>query len=302
MTTVSALITAYRRRKYLRQAVQSVLDQSDRPDEITVSKDFEEPELDRFVSENGVTSVLIDECSVGHQLADGIRRCHSDVISFLDDDDLFAYEKVRRVRAEFDRDPNLILLRNGFVPLDEEHRLANPDRTFPQTRHRYHLISPDPKPRDLRFIVRHRAYGNQSTISIRRLAILSRLDELEKTEAGTDGATATLMLDAGGGHLFIPERMTVRRIGSSVRTQGTGVEAERAVRTYQRLLDFVQEPLARDYASYCLSWAKVDRFLRQPGSRLTFEEWSRYVRSHLSSTTPHTWVTGARSLWKMVRA
>jgi Glycosyl transferase family 2 len=298
-TTVGILITAFRRKEYLARAIGSARFQLDPPDEIIVSSDFE-------VEDGGCRNVRYirtrTDSLPGHQLAEAFRTMSTDVVSFLDDDDEFRNDKVHRIRTEFEKDKKLTLLRNGFSPVNAAGLPANDYLRFlPQPRNERYLISVDPKPGDFRWIAKNHAYGNLSTISIRRLALLSRLDELEKVEAATDGSIATLMLDAGGGHRFIPGGFTTRRVGTSLRTRGTGGESDRAVRTFESLLGFVTEPLARRYCRYCLAWAKVDRYLRSPGCRLSLEEWGEYVRPRLRSTSATEWIDGARSLWKMVR-
>ena len=66
---ISLLITAYNRKKYLKEAVRSVLESSINRDlyEIIVVKNFTEIEIDSFLSQNQVIVVNTTDENIGKQ-------------------------------------------------------------------------------------------------------------------------------------------------------------------------------------------------------------------------------------------
>ncbi|EQD61443.1 glycosyltransferase, partial [mine drainage metagenome] len=86
---LSVIITAYRRRSFLREAVESTLDQTlpRSQYEILVIKDWVDAEMDPWLRQNSVRVIHDEEPRVGGMLATGIAQARGDVISFLDDDD-----------------------------------------------------------------------------------------------------------------------------------------------------------------------------------------------------------------------
>lgn len=299
---LSVLITCYRRRKYLAEAVASVLSQTLPKErrEIVVITDGVDATLAEEWRSQGVEVLERDLPGVGEMLVTGLHECHGEVVCFLDDDDAFEEGKLEAVAAEFEADSSLVLFRGGFDPVDESGRpderfrriLSQPERSFTiETRQ----ISGPERAR----IVRTRAYGNLSTQCVRRDALVARADGLAHVEAATDASVATLMLDVDGRHRFDSRRLTRRRVGTSQRSLGKSGEADRAIRTFAYLRSQAMSPAAQWYAEMMLSWARVDRFLNAEGDDLTFSEWLSYVRLHLPRMDAATWEAEAWSLAKM---
>ena len=121
---ISVLITAYNRKKYLKEAVRSVLESSINRDlyEIIVVKNFTEIEIDSFLSQNQVIVVNTTDENIGKQIALGLDKASGAVISFLDDDDKFEQDKLSIVLSEF-KDPSLIYYHNLSSPIGEDSTL-----------------------------------------------------------------------------------------------------------------------------------------------------------------------------------
>jgi glycosyltransferase involved in cell wall biosynthesis len=300
---LSVLVTCYRRRIFLREALESVLTQDLPRDryEVVVVKDWADPAFDQEFEPRGVRFINEDLPLHGQMLARGLPECRGDVVCLLDDDDLFGPGKLGLVRDRFVLDPDLTLLRNGFRCVDREsHAAPSLDRALPQPRRAFEFQVENARGRDFRRVMRSRAYGNNSTLSVWRAVLEERIEDLRRIEAGHDGAIATLMLETGGRHRFDPFPGTIRRVGSSYRTLGNPGEAERAVRTFSYLRDQVTRPIARRYAEASLAWAKVDGFLAGGGAPFSFRDWASYVRRHLARADANTWETEAWSLAKLI--
>jgi glycosyltransferase involved in cell wall biosynthesis len=113
---ISVIITAYKRREYLKRAVDSVLNQTLPRDgyEVVVTKNFEF-DLDGEWSDLGVKLVFFDKPGLGARVADALLYCRGEVVCFLDDDDLWAPHKLEHVSKLFEDNPKLGYCRNSLV-------------------------------------------------------------------------------------------------------------------------------------------------------------------------------------------
>lgn len=298
---LSVVIICYRRREYLPFAVASCLRQTLERSayEVVVVKDWADDSFDRELASEDVRLIQRDLPIVGEMMATGLSNCSGDVVSFLDDDDACAPDRLRRVVERFESEPSLVLLRNGFEPIDRKGQPAPEfERILPQPRAPFAIEPVHAAPGDFARVVRTRAYGNLSTMSVRRPEILRRIEDLPHVEACTDASVATLMMDAEGRHRFDPAPWTQRRVSTSFRSLGTGAEGRRAVATFSYLRERARCPFARRYAEMSLAGAKVDAFLNSIDGELPFEDWLRFVYYHRDRSDPHTLETEAWSLAK----
>lgn len=108
-TYASVIVIAHNRRKYLRQAIESVLSQDvDRNRfELIVVKNFPDVEIDSLIERVNARGILCEALPATQKVAEGFRLSKGDVLFFLDDDDLFEPYRLRTVLAEFDCRPDL---------------------------------------------------------------------------------------------------------------------------------------------------------------------------------------------------
>ncbi|AAT42912.1 glycosyltransferase [Picrophilus oshimae] len=87
---ISVIVTAYNRSEYLLDAVKSALNQtlSKEKYEIIVIKNYNDDNIDEFLNKNNIKNIIMDG-TIGEYLYKGINESKGDIISFLDDDDLF---------------------------------------------------------------------------------------------------------------------------------------------------------------------------------------------------------------------
>lgn len=125
---LTVVVTAHQRSRFLRAAVESVLHQTVPRDryEILVTKDFWDPELDRFLEESGVRVVQYREPGIGAMYARAAAAAQGDLLAFLDDDDLFEPRKLEVVERRFRHDPELKYLNHWYVPIDAHGNLLDP--------------------------------------------------------------------------------------------------------------------------------------------------------------------------------
>ncbi|MHB1506623.1 MAG: glycosyltransferase family 2 protein [Cuniculiplasma sp.] len=128
--TVSVIITAHDRKKYLKDAINSILGQSLKNEfqvEIIVVKNFQDPDIDAFLSSNSIKTMFTDEKSFGVKLAIGMENASGSFICFMDDDDMFHPEKLSRIYSLFMSDPDLAYIHNGIYTISEDSKYSSLD-------------------------------------------------------------------------------------------------------------------------------------------------------------------------------
>lgn len=268
---ISVLITGYQRRQFMRSAVDSLFRQQDANFEVVVLKDWEDAVYDPYLREHGVRLYNEDTWGHGRTLARGIQRCEGEVVAILEDDDEFLPTKLAVVASMFGAHEDLVFYRNGFTEVPGPGVIPQPVSDFAFDTYDLHGVG-------IRRAIREHAYGCLSTFSFRKDAVLPRLDDLESTMVAPDGVLATILLDVRGRHHFSPERLTVRRTGTSIRPKGRAWDMEQARRVYERLAPKATSPAARMYVSSSLAWAKVESALSSSGTKLTVHDLVDYLR------------------------
>ncbi len=124
--TISVIITAYNRTEFLKECVISVLNQDINPDdvEIIVIKNFTNLEIDNFLNKHSVKTVLTNDCPIGKMLSLGVIEAKGELISFLDDDDLFFSNKLTYVVAKFKTNQDLLYYHNSQTIIDNRSKIV----------------------------------------------------------------------------------------------------------------------------------------------------------------------------------
>ena len=100
---LSIIVTAYNRKEFLLEALQSAVNQTLKREkyEIICIKNFKDAKIDKYIKDNGIISILEKEKSIGEYLYIAAKKAKSKVLVFLDDDDLFSKDKLKRVYFAF---------------------------------------------------------------------------------------------------------------------------------------------------------------------------------------------------------
>lgn len=249
----SALVSCYRRREYVAGAVLSAARAG--YDEVAVLKDFGNPTVDEELRNAGATVLNAELPGIGEALAFGIACCSGDVVSFLDDDDLFLPGKAATVRGAF-ADSRAVLYRNGWSEIDAGGKPAYSVLAQPAIRTDIRISEGDEG--TIRWLNENRAYGTLSTISARRSELIRVLPEISEVECGIDVAVGTLLMLPGTIHRFDPAVLTLRRVGSRLRQGRTTDSSAAYFRTFDRIASQAQSPLARRYAKANMLWSAVE--------------------------------------------
>lgn len=176
----AVVLTAWNRRGYLAEAIDSVRRCLQPPDELVAVTNYRDDVLERRVTDGGGKWVITTEDSFGTMTSAGVAASTAPVISFLDDDDLYLPERLSVARSAFDADPTLGFLHVGYRPFADGAPVPVPDR----------LVSPctltipkGVRTRDqfLRIWSTDAAY-NGSSITVRRALLAPHVDELRSIE------------------------------------------------------------------------------------------------------------------------
>jgi glycosyltransferase involved in cell wall biosynthesis len=118
--SISVVVGAYRRERFLREAVESILAQTipRAQVEIVVTKDFVSEPIDRFLTAHGVTVLQDDDPHIGPWLSRAVAATHAPWVAFLDDDDRFEPRRLARVLEVVSAHPDLGYYRNRVAVID----------------------------------------------------------------------------------------------------------------------------------------------------------------------------------------
>ena len=127
MPYISVIITAYNRREFLLNAIKSVLSQTldKKYYEIIVIKNFQDDIIDNFISENNIKGIISTDNSLGGKLIEALNVATGEIISFLEDDDLFINNKLEIVYNKFKNNSKLCYYHNNYIPLTEKYNIKN---------------------------------------------------------------------------------------------------------------------------------------------------------------------------------
>ncbi|MCI4334501.1 MAG: glycosyltransferase [Thermoplasmata archaeon] len=219
---LTVVLPAHHRTEFLRSAVASVLGQSlSRSEyELIVVKNFEEEETDRFLRSQGVQLLRSDRDALGGKLAEAIAAARGEVLTFLEDDDLYAPDRLACVRRAFE-DPQLGYLHNATQLVDRQGLpLAGSFRS--ESRRQIDVAPKDRSRRAVRWLLRASAYFNLSSIALRREAIASALPHLAETNLTCDNLLFYSALVAPLALRNEPAPLTYYRLHWSASWESTG--------------------------------------------------------------------------------
>ncbi|MEM4092970.1 MAG: glycosyltransferase family 2 protein [Conexivisphaerales archaeon] len=209
---ISVIITAHDRKDYLKEAVNSALKQTlDRDKyEVIVVKNYSD--YDDWLAERGVRSIVTQENNVGYKYVIGAEEAKGEVISFLDDDDLFLPHKLV-VSYAFKN--NIVGYHNEMTMVNEEIRplVLNElrkraaARLFPDQITLIDAEFLNKRPLEIGFLV------NSSSTCMKRETLLSFKDILKKVKRNNVIDTILVLLPLEEGNLTIDIRcLTLYRI------------------------------------------------------------------------------------------
>ncbi len=204
-------------------------------------KNFDDKESDDIISRNGWKEVYNDDSYQGRMVLAGLEESKGEVITFLDDDDMYADNRLEEVYNIFNSYRDLVYFHNSQEFIDEDgRRLENPLRPSKNLVRGDDIIF---NPKALQGVskrygtsiadlilkyVRVRADFNSSSIAVRRRIVESHAQLLKRLPISTDSFVFAASLRSGGLFYFTEKKLTLYRVHGanvSVSSPGEGSEA-----------------------------------------------------------------------------
>jgi len=295
--TVGVLITAFHRERYLPLAVESAFRQTVTPKEVVVVKTA--GPHDDALSKRGAKIVVAPDCfTTGDMYLSGLRVIDSDVVSFLDDDDIFLGTKIEAVTRAFATGGDRLM---GFR--HERLSLRDDLTEAPLTRvDKVMRVTPTTRGRDYRWYARHPVH-NTSTISVRREVLASVADFLWELMSGSDHFIAGAVLCCGD-LLLTPECLSIYRVHDSASHDARGrakaanlLHHERSLLPLLDRLDVRNSPLVRRHVQDIRAMLPIQLALAGV-KRPTVGEWTRYASLIYRRREPYLVRDAIRVLWR----
>jgi len=227
---ISVIVTAYNRRRYLPFALRSLEVQTLPRDkfEVIVVKNFDDKESDGIISRNGWKDVYNDDPYQGRMVLAGLEESRGEVITFLDDDDMYTNNRLEEVYKAFTSYDRLVYFHNSQARIDENGNvLERPSlsknivggstvivdvdklRTFAK---KYGMSIVDITADIILLKVRVRADVNSSSAAVKRDALEASAYLLKELPINIDNFVFVGSLRAGGLMYFTDEKLTLYRV------------------------------------------------------------------------------------------
>ncbi|BCS94366.1 hypothetical protein L3N51_02271 [Metallosphaera sp. J1] len=122
LPVISVIITVYERDKFLKDALNSVLNQTIDNDkyEIIVVGKLQNKEILEFLNKERITFIENWEKPIGPKIVDGVMKAKGNIISLLEDDDLFHADKLEIVLETFSQDKSLGFMSHPLHIINEK--------------------------------------------------------------------------------------------------------------------------------------------------------------------------------------
>lgn len=172
----AVIVTAWNRRDFIADALESVLRCSDPPEELVVVANYRDETLEQRLVRRGGRWVVCDIDCFGAATAAGLNATTSPVVSFLDDDDIYFPLRVTAARKAFDADSGLGLLHFGYIPFARDP--PPPQREGARSSAAFTVPPGDRSKSSFLSLWREDVAYNGSSVSVRRELLAPHLAEL----------------------------------------------------------------------------------------------------------------------------
>ena len=185
---VSVIVLAYDRKRYLMNAVTSVLNQEiDRSDyEIIVSKNFQDESIDKFLEDNHVISIIDNVQGIGPRLGGCLLKARGEIISFLEDDDAWEPNKLSNVINAFLGDDRVGYYHNAYLPINEDGIETKEWIHHKNIKFRKEILPQSFTLKDIVHLVKFSPNFNMSSISISRRLAMQLINDFSKIRYAVD--------------------------------------------------------------------------------------------------------------------
>lgn len=248
------------------EAMKSLAEQSlDRNDfEVVVVKNYSDGDIDDYAASQGYRLINTQATTVGSKMAIGMRESTADIVSFLEDDDIFEPDKLKLISQYFADKEELGFIHNSYTIVDEDGKFYAKDPrgdrlvelnftgSFVSSCSQSHLKFTD--------------LGYCSCLSLRKELVENDLKQLESIMSSPDFFLLFSLINAGARGYRIPEKLTryrlhtshSNRIGSFDEFMAGNVEIrERWVKDYLLMRDCFHSPQVEELAAFFINYNRL---------------------------------------------
>lgn len=245
MIFISVIITAYNRKEYLIKAVKSVLNQSLNRNyyEIIVIKNFIDDKIDSFLLDNNIKNIIMDGTE-GDYILKGMEEATGEIISFLDDDDIFHHEKLEYLYKIFNEHPDLMYFHNAYLEIDDNDNLLELNVNSIHSRNFNDFIIDQNDNKSIIFGLQHSADFNLSSISVSKS--IKNKEYIKHISRMTDTSIFYLALANNGTVYISSKRLT--KIRFHVSTSRLSIEDDESlINSFKKSMPTVTLEMMNDY-------------------------------------------------------
>ncbi|QPG49192.1 glycosyltransferase family 2 protein [Saccharolobus solfataricus] len=209
---ISVIITAHNRRKYILDALGSVINNNLPKDklEIIVVKNYKDDvidsEIDRLSKLYNVISLIENDFRLGAKISRGIKNCSGDVITFLEDDDLYLPDRLSNILQIFSN--NNIIFYHNMIEIIGNRKI---DEIVSDYRHGQILVCEN-KRKIWKQVASTEAKFNLSSMALRANLLSSWIDLISRINFAVDNALFYISLNEKGCLMIDPRVFTKFRI------------------------------------------------------------------------------------------
>jgi len=246
MPRISVIVTAFNRKEYVHEAINSVLNQSLEPSEfeIILISNFE-VNTKNFHTDVPIRSLVMNG-TVGEFLYQGISMARNEIIAFLDDDDVWHKDRLKEIVRVFSLYGDLAYYHNSPWYIDSGGNTIYPFFQNPSRFKGESYIVGKKNRNELSKLITLGASFNLSSIAISKPYLIFSMEALKHIVTNPDGFLfwASVM---SGGKIYIDKRkftgyrMHNQSVTSSTDRSKQGSELLREMKTYELLLALVEE-------------------------------------------------------------
>lgn len=182
---VTVIALAYKRKKFLNAALDSVLENSIVPDQIILVKCFIDVEFDAILESRGIEiHNMPDTTKYGDMLVYALNKASGDIIMLIEDDDMFLPSKIETLKAMFEKNSDLIAIKDmpetykGYGNFSDFVSISDYKFSVPNSK-TFKFTLPINDTKEISELNKLGFSLNPSTMSFRRNFIMDHLDILE---------------------------------------------------------------------------------------------------------------------------
>jgi len=216
--SVAVIVTAFDRRQYFTEAVESVLRMGagNAPVEYLLVRNFEDASVDRRLAEQGVRLILDSSPGVGGTLYCALDHSEAEFLAFVDDDDLVLPHRLQRFHQIRELVPDLAYYHNRFATFSGAsspiaNRIAGSLEWQPHGRDSWKVFQAGEDDSFLKFLAQRSQEQNLSSTIVRRSVLEWARPELSKLAAWSDTGALFAGIVSGAPLVFDHEITTLVR-------------------------------------------------------------------------------------------